>query len=111
MEDPASLESEQPQSLLRDRAGGIIATATVLALLYVGREVLVPITLAVILSLLIAPLVRMLRRVGLGQTVSVLLAVLALTVGFTATAVVIGTQAVKMAASLPQYEETRSSPN
>jgi predicted PurR-regulated permease PerM len=100
MEDPASLESEQPQSLLRDRAGGIIATATVLALLYVGREVLVPITLAVILSLLIAPLVRMLRRVGLGQTVSVLLAVLALTVGFTATAVVIGTQAVKMAETI-----------
>jgi predicted PurR-regulated permease PerM len=106
MEHPASPESDSPHSLLRDRAGGIIATASVLALLYVGREVLVPITLAVILSLLIAPLVRMMRRIGLGQTVSVLLAVLALTVGFAATAIVIGTQAVKMAASLPQYEET-----
>jgi predicted PurR-regulated permease PerM len=106
MEYIAPPESEPPHSLLRDRAGGIIATACVLALLYVGREVLVPITLAVILSLLIAPLVRLLRRIGLGQTVSVLLAVFALTVGFAATAIVIGTQAVKMAASLPQYEET-----
>ena len=44
-------------------AGGLVNAAVVLGLLYFGREVLVPITLAVILSLLIAPLVRKLRRV------------------------------------------------
>jgi predicted PurR-regulated permease PerM len=91
---------------LRNRAGGIVATATVLALLYFGRDVLVPITLAVILSLLIAPLVRALRHLGLGQTVSVLAAVLALALSFAAVAAVIGVQVVRMAASLPQYEET-----
>ena len=49
-----------------------------MALLYFGRDVLVPITLAVILSLLIAPLVRVLRRIGFGHILSVLAAVLVL---------------------------------
>jgi hypothetical protein len=43
---------------LRDHAIGIIAFATVLALLYVGRDVLIPLALALMLSLLLAPLVR-----------------------------------------------------
>ena len=107
MDLPSSRDPDQPPlSFLRDRAGGIIATAAVLALLYFGRDVLVPITLAVILSLLIAPLVHVLRRVGLGQTGSVLIAVLALALAFGSAAAVIGVQVVKMAASLPQYEET-----
>ena len=77
-----------------------------LALLYFARDVLVPITLAFILSLLIAPLVRALRRLGLGQTLSVLAAVLVLTLSFGAIAAVIGSQLVHMAESLPQYERT-----
>jgi predicted PurR-regulated permease PerM len=99
-------EPDQPPVPLRDRAGGIIATAAILAVLYFGRDVLVPVTLAMILSLLIAPLVRVVRRFGFGQTFSVLVAVLALAVTFSAVTVVIGAQIVRMAASLPQYEET-----
>jgi predicted PurR-regulated permease PerM len=90
----------------RDRALGIIATATLLALLYFARDVLVPITLAFILSLLIAPMVRALRRLGLGQTHSVLVVVLALALSFGAFATVIGSQLVRMATSLPKYERT-----
>ena len=91
---------------LRDRALGIIATATLLALLYFARDVLVPVTLAFILSLLIAPLVRALRHIGLGQTLSVLAAVFVLALSFGAIGGVIGSQLVHMAASLPQYERT-----
>ena len=91
---------------LRDRANGIIAFAIVLALLYVGRDVLIPLTLALMLSLLIAPLVRRLRRIGLGQTPAVLLAVLVLALSLTAIAATLGTQVLRMAASLPQYQET-----
>jgi predicted PurR-regulated permease PerM len=97
---------DPPAPPSRDRALGIIATATLLALLYFARDVLVPITLAFILSLLIAPLVRALRRVGLGQTLSVLAAVLVLALSFGAVAAVIGSQLVRMAESLPKYEET-----
>jgi predicted PurR-regulated permease PerM len=62
MELPASPVPDPSPVATRDRALGIIATASVLALLYFARGVLVPITLAVILSLLIAPLVRGLRH-------------------------------------------------
>src|SRR5271156_5821898 len=86
----------------RDRAIGIVATGTILAILYFARDVLVPITLAVILSLLISPLVRRLRRVGLGPTSSVLV----LAVLIASLAAVLGVQVVRMSASLPQYEAT-----
>jgi predicted PurR-regulated permease PerM len=95
-----------PTSAVRDRALGIIATAAFLALLYFARDVLVPITLAFILSLLIAPLVRALRRIGLGQTLSVLAAVIVLALSFGAVAGVIGLQLVHMSGSLPKYERT-----
>jgi predicted PurR-regulated permease PerM len=91
---------------LRDRAIGIMAFATVVALLYFGRDVLIPFTVALILSLLIAPLVRRLRRVGLGRVPSVLVSVLISALVVTATAGVLGTQVLHMAASLPQYERT-----
>src|ERR1700730_1713508 len=91
---------------LRDRAIGIIAFAPVLALLYFGRDVLIPFTVALILSLLIAPLVRRLRRIGLGRVPSVLVAVFISAFVVTAAAGVLGTQVLRMAASLPQYERT-----
>src|SRR3984957_10388589 len=106
MESPTTPAPDPSPLAIRERALGIIAAATVLAFLYLARDVLVPITLAVILSLLIAPLVRVLRRIGLGQTPSVLAAVLVLALSFAAVAGVIGSQFVHMAASLPRYERT-----
>jgi len=100
MVDPSGVGS------LRDRAIGIIAFATILALLYFGRGVLIPFTVALMLSLVIAPLVRILRHIGLGHTPAVLVAVLTLTLALTAAAGVLGTQVLRMAASLPQYERT-----
>ena len=105
MEPPVSAPDPSPL-VHRERALGIIATATLLALLYFARDVLVPITLAVILSLLMAPLVRVLRRIGLGQTLSVLAAVLVFAFSFAAVAGVMGSQVVHMAQSLPRYERT-----
>jgi hypothetical protein len=55
---PGTRASGAPEApSLRDRAGGVIAFAIALTLLYVGRDVLIPLTLALMLSLLIAPLV------------------------------------------------------
>src|SRR5712664_2592768 len=105
MEPPISAPDPSPL-VHRERALGILATATLLALLYFARDVLVPITLAVILSLLIAPLVRVLRRIGLGHMLSVLAAVLVLAFSFAAVAGVIGSQLVHIAQSLPRYQRT-----
>jgi len=90
----------------RDGAVRLIATAAVLGILYLGRDVLVPVTLAVMLSFIMLPLVQRLRRLGLGQTSSVLAAVLAVALGLMAIAGVIASQLVRMAAQLPQYELT-----
>ena len=87
-------------------AGGLVNGAVVLGLLYFGREVLVPITLAVILSLLMAPLVRKLRRVVRSQVTAVLGSVVVLTILVGGLAAVIVSQVVAMAEGLPQYEST-----
>lgn len=97
---PAS-DKAAPSAHKLNRIAGI---AIVLALLYFGRDVLIPITLALILGVFIAPLVRSLRRVGLGQTSSVALSVLLLALCLSATSLVIGTQLVRLGSSLPQYE-------
>jgi predicted PurR-regulated permease PerM len=109
-DNPASLGSTNTDPSanrsLRDRAIGIIGFATVLGLLYVGRAVLIPFAVALMLTLLIAPLVRRLRRIGLSQTPAVLVSVLALAVAVATAAGVLGTQILRVAASLPQYEKT-----
>lgn len=95
-----------PVTSTSQRAVIIIAAGTVLALLYVGREVLIPVVLAFFLSLLLAPWVRALRHVGLGHGPSVLVTVLAFAVLGTGLMTVIGSQVVHMARGLPQYEAT-----
>ncbi|SDG38410.1 MULTISPECIES: AI-2E family transporter [unclassified Duganella] len=85
---------------------GLVGTATVLALLYFGRDVLIPITLAFIFSFLIAPFVRALRHLGLGQTLSVCTGVLVVTVSLLAIGAVIVQQVGAMGASLPLYQDT-----
>jgi predicted PurR-regulated permease PerM len=100
----ASSSDTPTPAWLRDRCSGILAAGIVLSLLYVGRSVLIPLTLALMLSLLVAPLVRALRRIGAGQTSSVLVAVLALAVSFAAVAAALGMQVLRAAESLPHYE-------
>jgi predicted PurR-regulated permease PerM len=101
-----SLSSAPAPQFRPDRVTGILGTATVLALLYFGRAVLIPITLAIILSLLITPFIHRLRRIGLGPTLSVGVAVLTLAFGVAAVGMVIGLQVVRIGSSLPQYADT-----
>jgi predicted PurR-regulated permease PerM len=99
-----SVRVEEAPAWLRHNGGRLTTVALVLALSYVGRTVLIPLALAMMLSLLVAPLVRALRRIRVGQTSSVLIAVLALTLSCMAVAVVLGTQILRIAESLPQYQ-------
>ncbi|WP_431256923.1 AI-2E family transporter [Roseateles chitinivorans] len=57
-------------------AGKFLIGVSVLGLLYLGREVLVPMTLAGTLAFVLAPFVRRFRRLGLGQTAAALSALL-----------------------------------
>ncbi|HXR20063.1 MAG TPA: AI-2E family transporter [Steroidobacteraceae bacterium] len=91
---------------LRDYTRRILTAGAVLALLYFGRHVLMPLALAIMVSLLMAPAVRALRRIGIGRTSSVLIVVLTLAVSCLMIGVVLGAQVLRIAESLPQYEHT-----
>jgi predicted PurR-regulated permease PerM len=71
--------------------------------LYLGREVTIPIILAVLLSFLLAPLVNLLRRLHLGRVLSALLAVVLALGVILAFGAVIGTQLADLAPSVPRY--------
>ncbi len=89
-----------------DQLARLVGAAILLFLLAYGRDVLIPIVLAVFLALLIAPLIRWLRQWGLGQVQAVSLSVALLLLTVSATGLMLGTQAIKLAASLPKYENT-----
>jgi predicted PurR-regulated permease PerM len=55
----------------------LVGAALIVAALYLGRDLLVPLVLAVLLAFVLAPLAGLLRRIGLPNAPSVLLAVLA----------------------------------
>ncbi len=80
--------------------------AIVVATLYFTREMLIPIVLAVLLSFVLAPLVRALGRVRVPRAAAVLLVValgFAVILGLGA---VMGRQATSLAANLPAYKAT-----
>ncbi|MBV8870662.1 MAG: AI-2E family transporter, partial [Acetobacteraceae bacterium] len=54
----------------------IVVLVVIIAGLYFGSEVLIPITLAVLLSFVLSPLMNLLRRIWLPRVVAALLAVL-----------------------------------
>ena len=54
----------------------ILTAGVVVAFLYFARDVVVPVTLAVLLSFLLAPAVRGLRRLGMGRVAAVSFTVL-----------------------------------
>jgi predicted PurR-regulated permease PerM len=102
--EPASVApAEVPgyQSLSSLAYGVVIIVA-----LYIGREVLIPIALAILLSFLLAPLVRLLRRLHLGRSLSVLLAVLLAFGVILAIGAAIGTQLAGLGQDAPYYEAT-----
>jgi predicted PurR-regulated permease PerM len=94
----------QATGWLRDNSSRVMTAGIILALLYLGRSVLVPLALAIMLSLLVAPLMRALRRLRIGKASSVLVAVAGLTVLCVGVAAALGTQILHIAESLPQFE-------
>jgi predicted PurR-regulated permease PerM len=77
-----------------------------IAALYLGREVFIPLVLAVLLSFVLAPVVNLLRRLHLGRVPSVIVAVLLALGVIGGIGTVIGTQVAGLAGNLPQYQTT-----
>jgi predicted PurR-regulated permease PerM len=84
----------------------VLLVVVVIAALYFAREVLVPIALAVLLSFVLAPLVRLLRSWYLPRSVGVILSVfMAFAVIFSLGALMVS-QVNQLASDLPRYQST-----
>jgi predicted PurR-regulated permease PerM len=84
----------------------LAVSAVVLGALYLGRDVFVPIFLAVLLGFVIAPLVDFLRRWRFGRVPSVIVAVLVALGIILSLGTVIGLQVAELATGLHRYEQT-----
>jgi predicted PurR-regulated permease PerM len=84
----------------------LAVAVVVVAGLYLGRTVLIPITLAVLLSFLLAPIVNLLRRIHFGRVLSVLVAVMLALGVIVALGGLIGTQLAELAQEVPKYAST-----
>ncbi len=94
------------QAASPDPSRGVTLFVMSVAILYFGKEVLVPVTLALLLAFLLAPLVALLRRLRLGRILSVLLGVIVALGVILAVGGVIGTQIAELTTDLPRYAAT-----
>jgi predicted PurR-regulated permease PerM len=106
------MEEQSPQIRLAQPRGTVLTNmavaALIIAALYFGREIFVPFALAVLLSFVLAPFVMRLRTWRIPRTISVLVVVL---IGFSIIFSLGGlmvSQATRLAAKLPGYQQTLS---
>jgi predicted PurR-regulated permease PerM len=82
----------------------IIIGVAVIAGLYFGREVLVPMSIAILLSFVLAPLTDVLSRLRIGRIASALIAVALAFAILGILGAIIGRQAAQLSESLPAYQ-------
>ncbi|UWE17138.1 AI-2E family transporter [Herbaspirillum huttiense] len=83
----------------------LLGAAVVLGMLYFGRDILAPLAVAGIASLIILPLVRKLDALGLNRAAAAMVSVLLVGGCLVALAVVLTFQLVSVTSDLPQYRE------
>ena len=81
----------------------VLATGLVVAFLYFARDVVVPIALAILLSFLLAPAARWLRRLHIGRVGAVTLTVLIAFLSMLGFAAVVVQELSSLAAQIPEY--------
>ena len=87
---------------------GLLIGAIVIAGLYVGREVLLPLALAILLSFVLTPPLLALRRIKVPRVVAVGLVVTAAFAIILALGWLMSREATNLAADLPNYRATLS---
>lgn len=93
---------------LQGAAHAAVVAAVLVALVYYGRPLLVPLALSVLMAFALAPVAEFLRRLRLGRVGAVILTVTLAVLLISAIATFIGTQLAWLAQSLPQYQHNIS---
>jgi predicted PurR-regulated permease PerM len=106
-ESPAARPQPEPaQTSALEMLATLFLVALVVTTLYVGREIFVPIAIAILLSFVLSPPILLLRSWGLGRVFSVLTVVFAaLVIAFSVSAI-LTRQVSELAVDLPLYQAT-----
>ena len=78
----------------------------VCAILYFGQDILIPVVLAVLLSLLLAPCVKLLQKINIPKSLAIITVVCIAFVVLSGVAAILATSLTRLAGDLPQYEST-----
>ncbi|GAN47522.1 membrane transport protein [Methylobacterium sp. ME121] len=105
--------SEDPVTAQRLRQGlpifvalaSILLVVATMAALYLAREILVPVTLAILLSFVLVPAVRVLRRLRVPRAPAVLLVVVIVFGALFGIGSLIASEASQLASDLPRYTQ------
>jgi predicted PurR-regulated permease PerM len=89
-------------------ASALIILSFVLAVLYLGRAVLEPLAIAVLLGFILAPPIRHLRQYHIGRASSVIIVVVLALAFIGALGFLMETQITRLAGELPQYQSNLS---
>ena len=98
-------EMERSNSPDRPRRIPAVTLALITAALYFGRDVLIPLALAILISFILTPSVQRLQKIRVGRVPAVLLVVILAFGGIGALTWTMGTQIVDFAETLPRYEQ------
>jgi predicted PurR-regulated permease PerM len=99
--------TEELMALLSAVATAILA-AIIVSMLYFGRDIFVPVALAILLSFVLAPLVGLLQRIRVARGFAVVsVVILAFSLIFTIGSL-LATQLTQLAGELPRYQSTIS---
>jgi predicted PurR-regulated permease PerM len=85
-----------------------ILTVIIIMLLYFGREIIIPIALAILLSFVLAPLVGLLQRMRIPRGLAVVSVVITAFVLIFAMGSLLASQLTQLAEDLPRYQSTIS---
>jgi predicted PurR-regulated permease PerM len=99
--------TEELVALLSAVATAILAVI-IIAMLYFGREIFVPIALAILLSFVLAPLVEILQRIHVPRGLAVVSVVMLAFALIFAMGSLLATQLTQLAGDLPRYQSTIS---
>lgn len=97
--------NQPPSNSENSRLFALLAGVVAICTLYFAQAVLVPLALAMVLSLLLSPLVRVPCKLGLPRTASVLLVVVVAVGLLVALGVVVTNQLLDVTAELPSYRD------
>jgi predicted PurR-regulated permease PerM len=94
-------ETPKPEALFGLATGVVVVSA-----LYLAREVLIPIALAIFLTFFLAPIVKLLQRARFPRVAAVAVAVVLALAVISLVGVIIGAQLKSLVADAPQYQST-----